>query len=329
MKKPDWKKTASLALLLVMLGLLAAYVYNNRADMERLLRLDAATVALLVALAVGSALVNCVYHLVILRTYGLPLDLTDWMGVVSVSNVIAYVLPLRADLVFSAAYYKRVKGLAYTKSVSMAAGNVVFGVAFSLLQILVALLFLGFLKGQWPPVLWALWGLGTAALAAFTALALWAPGKNPKILQKYRLLGEVAQGFTALLRNRAMLWRLLGCLVANNIFQLLLYQLCFASIGHPVTLYEALFYNSVSWLSSIVAIVPGNIGIKEGVMGLSTLLMGISVPTGVAASLLQRVALMAAHLLLGAAFAWPVYRRFRRGTEPRQGPSGSPAAPAP
>lgn len=318
MKKPDWKKTASMALLLVMLGLLAAYVYNNRADMEKLLRLSPGTLGLLLLLALGSALVNCLYHLVILRTYGMPLSLTDWMGVVSVSNAIAYVLPLRADLVFSAAYYKRVKGLAYAKSLTMAAGNIVFGVAFSLLQILVSLLFLGLLKGQWPAALWTLWGLGTAALAAFTALALWAPGKKPKLLQKVRLLGEVASGFTALLRNRAMLWRLLGCLIGNNIFQLLLYQLCFASIGLPVTLYEALFYTSVSWLSSIVAIVPGNIGIKEGVMGASTLLMGalISVQDGVAVSLLQRAALMVAHLLLGAAFALPVYRRFRRGAGP-------------
>lgn len=321
LKKPNWKKAASWALLLVMLGLLAAYVYQHRADMEKLLRLSPGAVALLGLLALGSALVNCLYHLVILRTYGLPLALTDWMGVVSVSNAIAYVLPLRADLVFSAAYYKRVKGLAYTKSLSMAAGNIVFGVAFSLLQMAVALLLLGLLKGQWPALLWALWGLGTAALSAFTALALGAWGQKLKILQKHRLLGEVAAGFTALLRNRWMLWRLLGCLIGNNLFQLLLHQLCFASIGHPVTLYEALFYNSVSWLSGIVAIVPGNIGIKEGVMGLSTLLMGIPASAGVAASLLQRVALMAAHLLMGGAFALPVYRRFRQGA---QGPSAHP-----
>lgn len=300
---------------MLLLCLLAAYVYQNRADMQKLLELKGETVALLLALGLGSALVNCVYHLVILQTYGLPLSLTDWVGVVSVSNVIALVLPLRADLVFSAAYYKRVKGLAYTKSVSMAAGNIVFGVAFSLLQILVSLLCVGFLKGQWPVTLWVLLALGTAALGAFIALALWAPGKNPKILQRYRLLRDVAEGFTALLRNRTMLWRVLGCLIFNNLFQLFLYQVCFQAIGLPVTLYEALFYNSVSWLSSIVAIVPGNIGIKEGVMGVATLLMGALMQHGVAVSLLQRITLTVVQMFLGTVFAIPVYRRFRQGQE--------------
>ena len=91
-----------------------------------------------------------------------------------------------------------------------------------------------------------------------------------------------------MLRTRGMLWRLLGCLVANNVIQLFLYQVCFQAMGLPVTLYEALFYNSVSWLASIVAIVPGNIGIKEGIMGTATLLMGTLFQNGVAVSLYSR-----------------------------------------
>lgn len=42
----------------------------------------------------------------------------------------------------------------------------------------------------------------------------------------------------------------------------------------PVTVYQALFYNSVSWIATVVSIVPGNIGIKEAVMGVATSLTG-------------------------------------------------------
>ncbi len=304
---------ASLALFVVLLALLAAYVYENRADMQKLLQLDGATVAALLGLALGTCLVNCVYHWVLLRTFRLQLSVTDWMGVVSVANAISYVLPLRADLVFSAAYYKKVKGLAYTKSVSMAAGNIVFGVAFSLLQILAALLCIGLIQGQWPAVLWILLVLGMAAMGGFIAFSLVAQGRNPKILQRYRIVRDVVEGFNDLLRNKALLWQLLGCLVAGNLFQLLLYMVCFEAIGLPVTLYQALFYNSVSWLASIVAIVPGNIGIKESVMGAATLLMGALFQNGVAVSLLQRAAIMVIHLLLGLAFAIPVARNLNRG----------------
>ncbi len=315
MKKPDWKKWASLALFVVLLGLLILYVYENRADMQKLLFLPWQTVGLLLLLAFLGCLVNCVYHLVLLQTYRLPLSLTDWMGVVFVSNAMAYVLPLRADLVFSAAYYKRVKGLAYTKSISMAAGNIVFGVAFSLLQILAALVCLGALEGQWPVTLWVLWAVGSLVLAVFLGFSLAVQGKNPRILQKVPLLRDVVEGFNALLRSKALLLKLLGCLVANNLFHLLLYMVCFQAIGMPIHFYEALFYNSVSWLISIVAIVPGNIGIKESVMGAATLLMGALFQNGVAVSLLQRVAVMVVYLVMGLVFGLPVYRRFSQGKE--------------
>ena len=138
-KRLDWKRMLSTALFLVLLALLIWYVYENRADMAKLLALSAGDVALLLALALGGCVMNCVYHRLILSTYHIPLRVVDWMGVTFVANAMAYVLPMRADLVFSAAYYKRTKGLAYVKSVSMAAGNIVFGVVFALLQMLASL----------------------------------------------------------------------------------------------------------------------------------------------------------------------------------------------
>lgn len=302
----------SLVLFVALALALALYVWHNRQDMQRLLALTWQQVALLLLLALGGCMVNCLYHLVILRTYPISLSLVDWMGVVSVANAMAYVLPLRADLVFSAAYYKRVKGLAYTKSISMAAGNIVFGVAFSLVQIGVALLCTGMLEGIWPVALWTLLALGLVATLGFVWFALRFSGKNPRVMQRHRLLRDVVEGFVALLTNRPMLWRLLGCLVGSHLFQLLLYMVCFQAIGLPVTLYQALFYSSISWLSSIVAIVPGNLGIKESVMGASMLLMGSVFQNGVAVSLLQRVAVMVMYLLLGVVFAYPVYARFSR-----------------
>ena len=307
--KRSIRNILSMGLFVVMLALLGWYVWQNRQDMAQMLNLSWQTVAGMLLLALGGCIINAVYHLIILQTYEMPLSLVDWMGVVSVSNVIAYVLPLRADLVFSAAYYKKVKGLAYTKSVSMAAGNIVFGIAFSLLEMLAALLCIGFLDGSWPGLLWLLWLLGTAGIAVVIAVALLFEGRLPAFLQKYPLIVNVMEGFTALLRNKRMLWKLLACLIANHTLQLLLHMLCFRAIGSPVTFYLALFYNSVSWISGIVAIVPGNIGIKESVLGAAAMLLGTLFQSGVAVSLLQRVAMLIMHLIMGLVFAWPVYRR--------------------
>ena len=312
-RRPDWKKLVSTALFLVLLGLLSWYVYTHRNEMRNLLSLTPETVAQLIGLGLVSAVINGLYHLSVLNTYHLRMTLVDWFGVVCVSNSIAYVLPMRADLVFSATYYKRVCGLAYTKSVSMSAGNVVFGVGFSLLQIVIALLCMGLIEGFWSPILWGVAALGAAALGFFLWLSQRTEGRLLTLLSRYKLVTDVIAGFNALIRNRTLLWQLLLCMLGSNLAHLLTYLVCFRAVGMPVTWYAALFYTSVSWLATVVAIVPGNIGIKESVMGVATLALGSVFDKGVTASLLNRVVMMIVYIALGLIFAVPVLRRFNRG----------------
>lgn len=308
----NWKKWLSSVLFIVLIALLIAYVYNEREDMSKLLQLDAGSVALMLALALAACVTNCIYHRIILSTYRMPLSLVDWMGVVFVTNAIAYVVPMRADLVFSAAYYKRTKGLAYVKSVSMAAGNIVFGVIFALFQMLVALLCTGLIDGLWPLPLWLVCGVGTACMGVFIAVSLLVGDKRPRIFTRIKLLSDVVDGFNALIRNRSMLCKLLCCLVTSNLIHLCLYMACFNAIGLPVTVYQALFYNSVSRITTMVAIVPGNIGIKEAIMGVAFSLMGTLFQNGVAVSLLQRFAIMIVYLVMAALFACPVWRSWNK-----------------
>jgi len=308
----NWKKWLSTALFVVMIALLGWYLYENRADLARLLTLNAQTVTWMLALALGACTMNAVYHKMILDTYHIDLGLVDWMGVVFVSNAMSLVLPMRADLLFTAAYYRRTKGFAYTKSASVAAGNVVFGVMFALLQLFAALLFTGLLEGQWPGLLWLLWLGMSAVVVVFLVIARWFENRMPAFLRRYQIVVKIVSGFNALLGNRHLLWRLLGCLTLNNILHLFLYMACFRGIGMQVTIYQALFYNSVSRLVNLVAIVPGNIGIAQLVMGVAGSLMGDVFQNGVVVSLLQSIALVIVYIAVGGAFAYPVWKRWEK-----------------
>ena len=285
--------------------------YLNDEQLGQLLTLDAATIGWMLVLALGGCVLNCVYHKLILDTYRVPLDVIDWMGVVFVANAMAYVLPLRMDLVFTAAYYKRTKGLAYVKSASMAAGNIVFSILFALLQMFAALLLTGLMKGVWPGLLWLIWLIGAAGTAVFLVLALWFRDRMPSFLSRIQVVRKVVDGFCDLLCDRKLLCRLLCCLILNNILHLFLFMACFRGVGMAVTLDQALLYNSISRMLSLVAIVPGNIGIQQGVMGVAGALVGDLFEQGVMVSLLQSAALMAIYLIAGLLFAYPVYRRIQ------------------
>lgn len=308
----NWKKWISTALFVVMIGLLCWYLYANRADLARLLQLDWLTVAQILLFALGACIMNAVYHKMILDTYGIELGLVDWMGVVFVANAMSLVLPMRADLIFTAAYYRRTKHFAYTKSASVAAGNVVFGVMFALLQLFAALLCTGVIEGQWPGILWLLWLGLSAVIVVFLVIARWFENRMPAFLRRYRIVVKVVSGFNALLGNRRLLWKLLGCLTVNNILHLFLYMACFRGIGMEVTIYQALFYNSISRLVNLVAIVPGNIGIAQLVMGVAGSLMGDVFHNGVVVSLIQSIALVIVYIVAGGAFAYPVWKRWEK-----------------
>ena len=313
--KSNWKKILSSVLFIVLIVLLVWYLYVNRADLSQLLTLSPATVAWMLLLALGACTMNCVYHKLILDTYHLPLDPVDWLGVVYVANAMGYVLPMRMDLIFTATYYKRTKNFALTKSASVAAGNIVFGVMFALVQLAAALLCTGLMEGQWPGVLWLILLCGIAGIAVFLVISFRFGDHMPEKLARIKILREIVTGFNDLLRNRGLLVRLLLCLIVNNILHLLLYMACFRGIGMEVTIYQALFYNSVSRMLSLVAVVPANIGIAQGVMGAAGSLMGDVFQHGVMVSLLQSVALMIVYIVMGGAFAYPVYRRYSKGKE--------------
>jgi len=308
----NWKKWLSTVLFAVMIALLGWYLYENRADLKRLLQFNWQTVALIFALALGACTMNALYHKMILDTYRIPLGLVDWMGVVFVANAMALVLPMRADLLFTAAYYRRTKNFAYTKSASVAAGNVVFGVIFALLQLFVALLCTGLIEGRWPGLLWLMWLGMSAVVVVFLIIARWFENRMPAFLRKYKAVVNIVSGFNALLGNRRLLWQLLGCLTVNNILHLFLFMACFRGIGMQVMIYEALFYNSISRLIKLVAIVPGNIGIAQLVMGVAGSLMGDVFQNGVVVSLIQSMSLVIVYIVVGGAFAWPVWKRWNK-----------------
>ena len=310
--KMKLKQIASIVLFLTLIVALAFYLYENRNDFKELFKLDTSLIGWILFFAFCGCMMNALYHKWLLDTYKLPLTLSDWVGVVSIANVIAYVAPLRMDLLFSAAYYRKTKGLAYVKSASMAAGNIVFGVAFSLIQMVVALLCTGLINGNWPITLWLVCGIIFIGLAAIIACSLLFDSHKPPFLRNVKILWKIVGGFNELLRNRKLLVQILVCLTFNNLFQLLLYMTCFQAIGIETALYDALFYSAVSRMITFVAIVPGNIGIKEMVMGIATSLMGTLFANGVAVSLLHRVALMCIHFGLAIIFVYPVFKRYNQ-----------------
>ena len=319
-RKSAWVRVAVIVLFVALLVALGVYVYRKRTDMAALLSLDAAHVAWLLGLSLLVCVLNALYHRTILRFFGLRLTLTDWLGVSCVRNAASYVAPLRADLALSAAYYKQKNGLAYAKSMSIAAGNIVFGAAICLMQIFASLFIIGLWQNQWNVLLWGVCLGGIAFVLLFVWVARRAAGKENGWIARHALVARVVNGFNALLHDRQLLLRLLLVQVFINGAQLAMFMVAFDAIGYPVTVVQALLYSGVNWLTTLVAVVPGNIGVKESLMGVASLCMGSAFDHGVMVTLLVRVAEMLVYCGMALIFALPVYRALHQSAQKENKP---------
>ena len=310
-KKGFVRKTLSVLLFVLLIGLLCWYVWKNKSDFEQLLHIAPKYMTWIMTCALGACFMNCLYHKIILNSYRLTLDATDWLGVVNAANALALVLPLRMDLLFTATYLKKVKHFSYADSISISAGNVVFSFLFALLQMLCALLITGISSGTWSPVLWICFGIGLAGAIMIILLARLFGDHMPEKLKRIPKLKQVIDGFNELISNKQLLWKLLLCLILNNLITLFQYKVCFAALGCDASLSQVLFFNSISRICGLIAIVPGNIGIKEAVLGAASALTGDLFNRGVAVSLLHTLSLTAMYIITGLISAYPVYRKWR------------------
>ncbi|MBM3284967.1 MAG: hypothetical protein FJY81_03770, partial [Candidatus Aminicenantes bacterium] len=70
--------------------------------------------------------------------------------------------------------------------------------------------------------------------------------------------------------------------------------LCFRFLNIPVGFMEALIIRSLTEFSFLVSLVPGNLGLKEGLIVFSSSLLNISSEQAILAALLDRVVAMIA-----------------------------------
>ena len=298
-----WRWSKAILSWSLALALIVALVYGLREEREKLWELvtiSARHVVFLAGLYVLLSLLGGLNRKFMARQLGVRLSFLDWYGFLVLTNLISLVVPARGDLLVSAAYLRRKYSLPVAHFASMVYGNAVLLAGVLGVEGCLGLLLLGLFDGVWNMAVWAIVLLAGAAAVPLALMSKSVLKGDLWLVQKLRMALE---GWEVLRSNRRLLTGLAFLLVAGSVCFTAWMYVSYAALGFRVRLLPAFFAGISAQLSFFLSLTPGNLGLREIMVGFVSQVTGLGFAEGVAVTVLQRGVSTAVQLVLGGAFS--------------------------
>lgn len=219
-------------------------------------------------------------------------------------------LPMRAGAIVRARYMKAVHGFGYTRSGS------IFGIRVVLMTTASGLLGLVGCVGVWLDggrlsieLLLVFSGLLAICSVAFFRRPVGVQSDKTLLARTYT---EFVSGFAALRNHPRNSLLELGLMLVQYGMLAVRFWLSMGALNAGASLWLLLVMAALAGLSSFIALTPGNLGVREALMGYVTVATGHDFDTGVFAGALDRLVVLTMVLVLGGVSFAVVSHRLRK-----------------
>jgi len=300
----------SLSISILITTLLIIYVIYQKEYFLNILNYNFKYLLFLLILNIISNITSAFSSKIIINEFGIEIRIINWLGIPVVSNLISMIVPIRLDFIFTAIMYKNI-GLAYHKFSSIIAGSFLISYAFSTIIIFISMLYCLIFQKLFLFYIWLFAVICLLLLIVFIYLIF---NKKELLLniipfKKYTLtiVEKITDGLIFLLSNKILLVKITILLLINTLIKIFKFVLIFKMIGISVDFFKAMIYTSVTWFSEQISITPGNIGIKEAIIGALSVYTNNLFNNGVLISILLRIIDFSSYFLLFLIFGFPVF----------------------
>lgn len=249
--------------------------------------------------------------------FGVQLRPREWFGLSVVTTMGNYIAPFSGGMVVRAAYLKRRHAFPYTQFATLLASNYlvnfwVIGVAGIL-----ALSTLGAALRSY----WQVMAFFAAVVVSISVLVIVPSVTLPWENRLVRYVNTSLEGWALVKRDRPLLARLVVFTLVNVALNGLSFWVAYGALGSPVSFRVALLVSLLAAFSILLNVTPGNLGVQEAVISLSSGLLGTGAGQGLLVALLIRGATLVSAFTLGPACSFLLARAL---SEDR--PAGTPDA---
>jgi uncharacterized protein (TIRG00374 family) len=277
-------------------------------------------IAPILALALGLGIVRGFINYNVLKEFGIKLKPLEWIGLSFVNTLSNFIFPFKTGTMVKASYLKKTYGFTYSHSASILAFSTF--ISFEILFLLSGCIFSAFaLSGTWTGNS-GLDNNGVNSTSPYTLLLisfiLFLGGlilayivRRIRIKPNYNhpLTNRIANILRLFLEGMKLIGgktHLLLILTAGTLINFILHVLSLIFAYRSIDAFPELLKTSVVTLFQSLAfffsLLPGNLGIQEVVISLSTSFIGYTKETGFAAAAVIRLSTLIITILLGLFF---------------------------
>jgi uncharacterized membrane protein YbhN (UPF0104 family) len=295
-RKGTLRKVLELALEVLVVGFVVAYLWRHRSDLETVWALDVLDVIVVVAFVLAGELIRSFEFKYVLDKLKVVVSYAEAYALTEGCTLLNYA-PMNAGTIVRARALKRSRELSYTHYVSlMSAQALILLAAGGLLGGLSVLIS----PGQWGGTQRLLIAVCVASfvgpLCAFYVPASWF---RDSTWWWQKRLYELLSGWRSIGRHPSQLL-VLGVL---SVCRLLLlagrFWVCFGALGMGVSFSASILFAAVGSMMSVIHVTPGSLGVRELFVAAIATMAGLDFAEAVAAVSIERVASMLVVVGLG------------------------------
>ena len=236
--------------------------------------------------------------------FDVRLSFKECFGLSALTSMANYISPFSGGLIARAAYLKYRHTFPYAQFATLVASNylVAFWVV-GVVGIVASAKFAVTTESSWEVVLFFM-----AVVVVISTMAVLPSVKLPGNNWLSKAINNALEGWHFIKNDRPLLLRLAVYSLFNILLNGLSFLIAYNALGLDVSFTKALLIGLMAVFSILVNITPGNFGIQEAVVSLSSGLLGVGTAEGLLAALLVRAAMVLVAFTLGPIFSFLLTR---------------------
>ena len=304
-RKVKPRQVLSVLVFLAVVCVIGLYLKSNDDLLRPILNISLANTLWLIALTMMLIGMNGLFLKAFAIKFGVDLYFLEWFGLAMITTMGNYLTPFSGGLVARATYLKHRHAFSYTKFLTLITANylVVFWVI-GMAGVPTMIIFYNSSRFFWQLTL-----LFASLIAAISGLVMGRMVKMPGNNRLTKLINTMLDGWDLIKNDKSLLIKLITFSFINITLNGFLFLVAYNATGYTVHFTTALLISLLSAFSLLVKITPGNFGIQEAIISLSSEMVGAGAGIGLLVSLLIRAASLIPAFTLGPIFSFLLTRK--------------------
>lgn len=302
------KRHISVVILVVAAIAIAAYLHHHKELIAKFANISLSAGLQLIGLRLLFWAVNGL----ILREFAsklrLPLKFREWFGLSVVTTMGNFISPLSGGLVARAGYLKLRHAFPYVQFASLLAAN--YLVTFWVIGVVGFGTSIAFIASP-PHLPWQLAVFFLATVVAISAIAVAPIGRVKGSNRLARTLDNAIAGWMEIKKDHSLVCRFVLLNALNILVNAVSFWIAYKAVGLRVSFLSGFLISLLAVFSILVNLTPGNLGIQEAIVTVSSGIIGPGAGEGLVAALLLRVSTLVPAFTLGPIFALLLARELR------------------